>query len=709
ISRRTTRHTRSLSADQKLFLGGLARKTWAFFETFVTGEEHWLPPDNFQELPVAKIAHRTSPTNMGLSLLANLTAYDLGYLSPGRLIERSALTLETMSKLERYRGHFFNWYDTRTLEPLLPRYVSTVDSGNLSGHLMTLQSGLTGLLDQGILGKRTWTGIEDTRRVLAGVLGSPPTAALVQFHEQSLHAAAAEPASLRAVAALLEGLCEAAGNVRASVADREDNEVKLWAEALDRQCRDAYSELVFLVPWMASGTQSGECPALPADGKIPTLRELQAIETDALRTLEECLPSGQSDGENRQDFDLRELLLLGRSRAEERLAEVKRVVTLIESMSHLDFEFLYDKRRRLLSIGYEVDGRRRDLGYYDLLASEARLASFIAIGEGQIPQESWFALGRLLAESRGKQILFSWSGSMFEYLMPLLVMPTYENTLIDQTCKSAVARQIAYGKHRGVPWGISESGYNSFDVALNYQYRAFGVPGLGLKRGLIDDLVIAPYASALALLIVPEKACANLQRLSRGGFEGAYGLFEAIDFTESRVPSGETSAIVRSFMAHHQGMSLVAIAQTLLDGPMQRRFLSIPMVKATALLLEEKIPRTAAFQLRSAEMPELTSETDSSRGSSRVYTTPTTAAPSVHLLSNGKYHVMVTNAGGGYSRWNGLAVTRWVEDTTQDNWGSFLYIRDVQSGEVWSNTFQPTLITPDRYEAIFSEGRAEFR
>lgn len=299
---------------------------------------------------------------------------------------------------------------------------------------------------------------------------------------------------------------------------------------------------------------------------------------------------------------------------------------------------------------------------------------------------------------------------MFEYLMPLLVMPTYENTLLDQTCRAAVARQIEYGQQRGVPWGVSESGYNTVDVHLNYQYRAFGVPGLGLKRGLAEDLVIAPYASALALMVAPEAACLNLQRLAAAGFTGPFGFYEAIDYTPSRLPRGQASAVVRSFMAHHQGMSFLSLAYVLLDRPMQKRFESVPMFQATALLLQERIPKTPS--LYSHTTGEITSIRTTAAGQEtpvRVFNHPHTPLPEVQLLSNGRYHVMVTNAGGGYSRWKDLAVTRWREDPTCDAWGTFCYLRDVASGEFWSTTYQPTLQAPDNYEAIFSEGRAEFR
>jgi cyclic beta-1,2-glucan synthetase len=414
-------------------------------------------------------------------------------------------------------------------------------------------------------------------------------------------------------------------------------------------------------------------------GGIPTLRELAELETEAGR------------------------------RARARIVAIERLAQQAGKLARMEYDFLFDKGRHLLAIGYNVGERRRDSSYYDLLASEARLCSFVAIAQGQVPQEAWFALGRLLITAGGEPVLLSWSGSMFEYLMPLLVMPTYENTLLDQTCKAAVERQIEYGKKRGVPWGISESCYNTIDVHLNYQYRAFGVPGLGLKRGLAEDLVVAPYASALALMVAPEEACLNLQRLAAGGFEGTYGLYEAIDYTPSRLPRGQSSAVVRSFLAHHEGMSLLSLAYLLLDRPMQKRFESDPLFQATALLLQERVPKAMAFYSHTAELSDLRAASSIRETPVRVFISPDSALPEVQLLSNGRYHVMITNAGGGYSRWRDIAVTRWREDTTCDNWGTFCYIRDITTGTFWSTAFQPTLRRPENYEAIFSEARAEFR
>ena len=305
-----------------------------------------------------------------------------------------------------------------------------------------------------------------------------------------------------------------------------------------------------------------DCPEL---SHIPTLRELATLEADLLTALEQRHGSEATPEASAWLAELRSLITQAGQRARTRISTIATLAQQCGELARFEYDFLFDKARHLLAIGYNVGESRRDSSFYDLLASEARLSSFVGIAQGQLPQESWFALGRLLTNSDGEPTLLSWSGSMFEYLMPLLVMPTYDNTLLDETYKAAVHGQIEYGKRRGVPWGISESGYNTTDVHLNYQYRAFGVPGQGLKRGLAEDLVIAPYASALALMVAPEEACLNLQRLAAEGAEGRYGFYEAIDYTPSRLPRGKSSAIVRSFMAHHQGMSCLVAGLSALE------------------------------------------------------------------------------------------------------------------------------------------------
>ncbi|OYY95982.1 MAG: cyclic beta 1-2 glucan synthetase [Hydrogenophilales bacterium 28-61-23] len=713
ISLPLERREARLSDEQTRFLGRIARKTWAFFETFVGPEDHWLPPDNYQEYREAVLAHRTSPTNIGLALLANLSAHDFGYIPGGQLLERTANTLETMAGLERHRGHFYNWYDTQTLRPLHPIYISTVDSGNLAGHLLTLRPGLLALLDRPILELRCLDGLRDTLGILEEATGDPAPAALVQFRKalesarESAHGA--RPATLPAARLLLDRLVRAAAAVAEDIAYEPASHAGWWAGALARQCQAARDDLAFLAPW----TGLPEAPIGLDDfaeiNAMPTLRALAGLAVMWSSRLASRLDASATPVQTAWLADLRRHIEQASEHAQARIATIQQLALRAGELANMEYGFLYDKAARLLCIGYSVDERRRDASYYDLLASEARLSVFIAIAQGQLPQESWFALGRLLTSAGGEPILLSWSGSMFEYLMPQLVMPTYDNTLLDQTAQAAVARQIEYGQQLGLPWGMSESGYNTVDVHLNYQYRAFGVPGLGLKRGLGEDLVVAPYATVLALMVAPEAACLNLQRLSAAGAEGQFGFHEAIDYTPARQRRGESHALVRSYMAHHQGMSLLALAYLLLDRPMQKRFAADPLFQSTLLLLQERIPRASAFYAHSAELTGLQAGAGSPEMPIRVLVNPDTPLPEVQLLSNGRYHVMVTQAGGGYSRWNDLAVTRWREDGTRDPWGTFCYLRDVESGTVWSTAHHPTLRRADHYEAIFSEGRAEFR
>ncbi|MFO8155227.1 MAG: glucoamylase family protein, partial [Thiohalospira sp.] len=715
MSKPLARPATRLSAGQIVFLRRLSRKTWAFFDTFVGPEDNWLPPDNYQEHSAPVVAHRTSPTNMGLALLANLSACDFGYISAGRLIERTEKAFHTMEALERHRGHFYNWYDTQSLEPLPPRYVSTADSGNLASHLLTLRPGLLALADQEILGPRWVEGLSDTLGILsdiAGGAGESASARIAQLQEDLSRASDPRPSGLVAKRSLLDGLATSTGELQACLdADPGvfESEGKEWTSALARQCRDALDEMTFLAPWSLWPTPADALRAFPAINEIPTLRELARFDVALLPALEGRLGSDPNPKEQEWLDAIGPLIKESSRRARERIASVERLALQCGELADMEYSFLCDKSHHLMAIGYNVGERRRDPGYYDLLASEARSAAFVAIAGGQLGQESWFSLGRLLTTVAGDPILLSWSGSMFEYLMPLLVMPTYQGTLLDRTYKAAVQAQIAYGRKRGVPWGMSESGYNAVDVHRNYQYRAFGVPGLGLKRGLADDLVIAPYASALALMVQPEEACLNLQRLAAEGLEGGYGFYEAVDYTPSRLPRGKSSAVVRSFMAHHEGMSLLSLAYLLLDRPMQRRFESEPMFQATALLLQERVPKASALYWHKTESSGLLTAPSGEDIPVRVFSDPDTATPEVQLLSNGRYHVMITNSGGGYSRWKDTAVTRWREDGTCDSWGTFCYLRDMTSGEFWSAAYQPALREPESYEAIFSEARAEFR
>ena len=426
-----------LSLEQLTLLHRIARKTWHFFETFVTAEENWLPPDNFQEEPTPTVAARTSPTNIGLSLLANLAARDFGYLSLGRLLERTQATIDTLHRLERHRGHFYNWYETRTLRPLIPLYVSSVDSGNLAGHLLTLACGLRGLAEEKILDPQIFAGLRDTLALVQGLAGE--NALLSQLDAEL----AKTPSDLRAAATLLQRAVEQSAKISDALANR-DEDLKAWAQTLQRSCVEHLDELNFHAPWLKDENLTSRIAQLHA---APSLREIASFDQ-----LDGQFPTGS------------EILGEASKRARERMRALETLAGQCDELAGMDFSFLFDQARNLFAIGFNVTEGRRDLSFYDLLASEARLCSYVAIAQGQVPQDHWFSLGRLLVAPGGEPILVSWSGSMFEYLMPLLVMPNYRGTLLDRACKAAVELQIEYGNSRGVPWGISESGFNQGDV-----------------------------------------------------------------------------------------------------------------------------------------------------------------------------------------------------------------------------------------------------
>ncbi|MGC3946978.1 MAG: glucoamylase family protein [Chryseolinea sp.] len=692
--------TRSqIDAAQHRYLRTLARKTWAFFVDLVGPTDNWLPPDNLQQYPIPVVAHRTSPTNIGLSLLANLTAYDFGYISTESVIERTENTLATLEKLERYQGHFFNWYDTQSLQTLYPRYISSVDSGNLAGHLLTMRQGLIELVHRPLIPHNIIDGLYDTLLVAAESSRSKNSTLqkLVTSFEQRKPAA---PTRLEDVHEFLSGLKVDFLNItQESPTEEMNTDTRYWLGLFTDQLNAMLVSVEAITPWL-SLPGNGRPDGTQSLHRMPTLWDLSQIDKEH---------PGALNDENSQFEKVQDTSATYQAgqNARNLVTKLNRLADKCFEFADMEYGFLYDKSQRLLAIGFNVDTHQRDSSYYDLLASEARLANFVAIAQNKVPQESWFALGRRLTTSDKTPVLLSWSGSMFEYLMPLLVMPTYERTLLDETYKGTVKRQIEYAKHLGIPWGISESCYNIVDSSLIYQYRAFGVPGLGFKRGLGLDLVIAPYATVLALMVDPKAATQNLLKLKSSGFEGKYGFFEAVDFTPSRLPRGQSQVLIQTFMAHHQGMSLLSLSYLLLDQPMQRRFESDVQFQTSLLLLQEQVPKTVGHYTASTEMEDITPV--SSHAMIRVIQTPSTPTPEVQLLSNGRYHAMLTNSGAGYSRWRELAVTRWREDGTSDTSGTFCYIRDLEKQALWSNTFQPTLAEPEHYSAIFSQGRVEFR
>lgn len=724
----------SLLPGDRERLRSIGRRIWRFFTTFVTAEEHYLPPDNFQEAPHPVIAHRSSPTNFGLYLLSVVAARDFGWLGLMDTVDRLEATVKTLVALPRLHGHYYNWYDTRNLEMLEPRYVSTVDSGNLAGHLLTLAQGCREMLMRPLAFSTALTGLTDTHRLLtaalANITDNRRTLIVTRKELQEkvvvlgelLGSHPADPDGWsrlwRRLILCADTLVDLARAYAAERGDAGDSEVPAWATLLRDDIRSHARDVECLVPWIhfASRLDTGVDARAQSDAPClhhAALRKHLTLETP-LSELSGCYALGLAHLESLPEEPLppgdpKALATMLRRAGEQAAALTERIenmaATLDALFDEMDFRFLYDNERHMFALGYRAAEGDLDPSYYDLLASEARLSSFVAIAKRDVPSAHWFHLGRRVTRAAHGTVLLSWSGSMFEYLMPSLVTFTPRYSLLDQTCRLVVKRQIEYGRERGVPWGVSESAFNGRDMSFTYQYSAFGVPGLGMKRGLGDDLVIAPYATALAAMYLPHAAVENFERLEKEGALGRFGFYEALDYTPVRLAEGQRIAMVRCYMAHHQGMSLVAFANVVHDGAMRHRFHRAPLIQAAELLLQERIPRGA--ETSSLPFLQVLSEVkESVQPPVRRVPSPTSSVPSAHLLSNGRYAVMITAAGSGYSLWQNLAVTRWREDVTRDGWGSYIYLRDVASGQVWSAGYQPTTAAPDHYEVVFAEDRA---
>ena len=714
----------SLLPEDSLQLRLIGRRIWRFFTTFVTAEEHFLPPDNFQEDPQPVIAHRSSPTNFGLYLLSVVAARDFGWIGLIDTVDRLDATLTTLEGLPRHHGHFYNWYDTRDLRTLEPRYVSTVDSGNLAGHLLALSQACREMLNLPLNLANALNGLSDTHGLLMTALaniGSDRRTLTVTRQELQLKLSLlgellASPSEnavqwgehWRQLVVCADTLQDLALAYAAERGDADDSEVLAWANLLSEDIRSQARDVDSLLPWIncVSGCDEQDI----ASGKLKAL-SLNTPLSELANCYEQTLVAVQAINAEGGSMPVDPTTLTlqlkhAQSKAEWLTQRLESMITRLDSLFRdMDFSFLYDNERQLFSLGYAVAEGTLDPSYYDMLASEARLSSFVAIAKRDVPSKHWFHLGRRVTRAAHGTVLLSWSGSMFEYLMPSLVTFTPRYSLLDQTCRLVVKRQIEYGKQRGVPWGVSESAFNARDLALTYQYSAFGVPGLGMKRGLGEDLVIAPYATALAAMYLPHAAVENFAHLEQAGALGRFGFYEALDFTPIRLAEGQKVAMVRCYMAHHQGMSLVAFSNVVHDGAIRHRFHSAPMIQSAGLLLQERIPRGAD----TSSLPflqALSDVGDTLQPPARRVLSPMSAVPSSHLLSNGRYGVMITAAGSGYSQWRSLAVTRWREDVTRDAWGSYLYLRDVADGRVWSAGYQPTAAVPDQYEVVFLEDRA---
>jgi cyclic beta-1,2-glucan synthetase len=723
---------RGLGAEEIVFLRRLARHTWRFFDDLTGPESNWLPPDNTQLSLRVEVAQRTSPTNIGFWLTGLLAARDFGYVTTDEFCRRGLATMETVNRMERYEGHLLNWYDTRTLEPLAPRYVSTVDSGNLLAALWVLEQGCRDSLRVPIIGIAAVRGLDDTLSILEKVCVEDPSAA----------------AALHGVRRLLHGSKEGheliahfrmAGSPMTRLEEtrrwhrKKDDEEAYWAARLSSEFNSWIETADRYLRWMetleqppdATVREIGSHPESEGGTDLADLRQRAMHAVPSIGTLagDSVTPMDTFLGALRAAKAEREFLPEVAGWVEQLSAEyagararatetVNRIEALAGAASKLadgiNMRFLYDAKRKLFGVGYAVGGPREFQSHYDLLASECRLASLVAVAKGDVPVEHWRALNRPYSYTRQGQALLSWSGTMFEYLMPLLFTRTFANSILEVACRDAVARQMEYGEAHNIPWGISESAYSALDSHRIYQYKAFGVPALALNPGLEDELVVAPYASVLALLVNPVAATQNLERLQALGLAGPMGFYEAIDFTHANERFGEPGVVIYSYMAHHQGMTLAALDNVLHRDVMQRRFHGDLRIRSVEALLFERNPITRLpkeeVKTRLAPIRAMPDE-----GSADRTWTEETTAPRVHLHGNGHLAIATTNSGGGYIRWNEFDLTRWRSDPTLDPWGSFIYIRDVRTEEVWATTYKPFSTHQGESSVRFAADRVEMK
>lgn len=715
ISRDDDKEEEKLNSGDLLELGKITRRTWRYFEEFANGKNNYLAPDNFQEDPPRGIAYRSSPTNIGLGLLASLSARDMGYIGIKEAVDLISKTMSTIERMEKWNGHLYNWYDTRTLEPLHPLYVSTVDSGNFVCYLITLAEGLRKYLTAPIVDRCYARGIKDTlRNGLDEGETIPDGFRYFDFMEEG--GAIDLMRWNRALDDMLEG------NVLSGL------KKQVWKVKLERMGRMFKAELNSFVPWAELiEKMPGELHHVELAEETDQLLALLYSNVSILkihdvnRRILKQIDLITKKTVKIKDVPIQEgftwmnqiikAVMESDQFCKEFIDKYQRLIERIEIQSRdISFGPLYNESRQLFSIGYNVDENKLTNSYYDLLASEARQASYIAIARGEVPPKHWFMMGRLLTVVDHYKGLVSWSGTMFEYLMPLLLMKSFRNTLLDETYSFVIKSQQKYGKVRGMPWGASESSFHSLDINLDYQYKAIGVPWLGLKRGLVEDAVTAPYATFLALMVNPEEAYKNIQYLKSEGLEGPYGFYEAADYTPERLNFQSQKVIIKSFMAHHEGMTLLALNNYLNENIMQKRFSSDPSVKAARLLLQEKVPVNILFTKDNKEKV-VTSKAKIYRdkGAYRKFTVPDFDLPKVHVLSNGNYSVMLTDKGTGYSRNKTADITRWREDPVIDSYGMFFYIRNMTADQSWSAAYSPANVMPEKYEIVFTPDKAVYQ
>ncbi|WP_160683724.1 glucoamylase family protein [Clostridium sp. C2-6-12] len=863
ISMETTKDKNTLNNEEKSYLQKIARRIYAYYEDFVNEENNYLAPDNYQEKPFKGVAHRTSPTNIGMGLISNVTAYDLGYITMWEFIDKTELTLNSMKELERVHGHFLNWYDTKSRKPLWPRYVSTVDSGNLLSDLWVLKQAIEEVKYNEVIRIKETSALNDVYKIIEEEADSIKIKFLPQHNigeylnilKEALYKLQdfKEEQKLN----ILQKLSEEKNKISNL---KENKDIFYEADILKKNKKLLYelsNEINDLEPidvklnkLKNSNKDKGEMYKKESlyDVKLNNeelnywlnklideikkkiqnynnifegLEKLYSKEffegvPNLIELIHRCEEYRRESGDNFKE-NLGQKIQMFKSYVD----KIDRIIKDIDNLTkEMDFNFLYDNTRELFSIGYNVEENSLGNSYYDLLASESRIASFVAIAKNDVPEAHYFKLSRAMTNAFHTHSLVSWSGTMFEYFMPSLIMRNYPKTLFSQTYKAVIKAQISYAKQKKIPWGISEAAFYEFDAAENYQYKAFGVPGLGLKRGLEDELVVSPYSTLMTVPFAKNTAIKNLKRLEKAGATGRYGFIEAIDYTMARqgkyimtfsevknqekptsnsnfdkieneknvenslkinknhnndmligenytqnvdnnlknvdnyakkVDSRKNKYIkdinnscvenvdnvdnfeeeydrhvdnydedkfktinnpqkinkVVNYMVHHLGMSLMALDNILQDNILINRFHTLPEVKATELLLKEKIPQHVVFE-RNDDFSIKNRYFEGEIMVPRNFKQVKQDNPQVLLLSNGEYSTMITASGSGYSKKNDMMLYRWKGNSTSDDSGMFFYIKNLNSNDYWSSTFEPCKTSGDKYEAEFNLDKAKF-
>ena len=729
VSRSRPVPVEDITQEDRAFLRRIARRTWLFFETFVRPEDNWLPPDNYQEPPQEEIAHKTSPTNIGMMFLSSLTAWKLGYIGLTDLTTRMRNALDSLDRLECYRGHLLNWYDTRLLRPLEPRYVSTVDSGNLAVSLIVVKEACHEAMQGQALSADMWDGLCDGLHLLSDALAASEIVFDGECHE-IVQAMEGEALIGRDNAdcwgRLLDQLCEdqyprLEACVRRSIGKPEApstdglREIQIWLERVHHHLISMRRDIQALLPWhscIARAPAGCEEWAQQIVRCLPATLVLSEMEAGCRKAC--AVLAALSSSEAGPDAvawakELDRALVQTAVTHRDLHHRLQAIATRSAAWAHgMDFRLLFDKNTRLFFIGYNVSADRIDPHHYDLLATEARLASFFAISKGDVAPEHWFFLGRPITKKASGLSLVSWNGSMFEYLMPTLLLRSEPSTLLGQSDRTAVDLHREYGRAHAIPWGISESGFASQDHERRYRYRAFGIPDLGLRRGLSRDLVVAPYASVLALSVRAGTALRNMAELTSLGLVGRYGFYEAADFTPERVPAGERFSVVRSYMAHHHGMSLAALGNALCADMLVRWFRADPHVRTNDLLLNERVPWELPPEITREEVFEVRTQREATIPGLHPWNPRLLGGHAqLHALSNGRFTSRITTLNGGGLWWHQHALTRCTRGASRDADGSWLYLKDNDDNRLWSIGREPLGLAEDT-RVVFHQHQVEF-